>query len=383
MKSRELISTFLLMILVGCSSQPSGELVTVDVTESFPKKDLILQDVFDVEYVPLETTDEFVCGGVVMAVGSKYIAVRNQGSDGNLYIFDRSGKGISVINRKGNGGQEYTSMSGGVLLDEENDEIFINSLAQKKVFVYDFQGNFKRTLNFMKDARYYRMINYDKEHILCWNQIFEYNLKAKEAPCFFLISKLDGSVQGIEIPIEKRTTTVMSSYDEKTKLTYSWVDTPNSIQKYKDQVTLFDPSADTLYWLTKENELVPYMVRTPSIHSMDVERFLYPELLTEQYHFMKIYTKDNDVDDVDLVYDKEEKMMYNYQMANRDFVNPRDEHIRGETINEELAGYEILYADFLYEAYADNNIKEGKLKEIASRLKEDDNVVIMLLKHKK
>ena len=69
--------TILLAILIiatgmgGCdqSAPRSKELVTIDVAANYPEKKLILQDFMDVEYVPLETTDEFITQGVLKAVG--------------------------------------------------------------------------------------------------------------------------------------------------------------------------------------------------------------------------------------------------------------------------------------------------------------------------
>ena len=50
---------FILFIFSGCggNKQSEDDLITVDVTAQYPKKELILQDFMDVEYIPLETTD--------------------------------------------------------------------------------------------------------------------------------------------------------------------------------------------------------------------------------------------------------------------------------------------------------------------------------------
>jgi len=72
------IILFIITGLVGCKhSDTQNALITVDVTASYPEKELILQDFMDVEYIPLETNDEFVTQGVVMAIGNKYIIVKN------------------------------------------------------------------------------------------------------------------------------------------------------------------------------------------------------------------------------------------------------------------------------------------------------------------
>ena len=49
------IPAILLFALAGCGKdkQSTNELITVDVTASYPKKELILQDFMDVEYLSL------------------------------------------------------------------------------------------------------------------------------------------------------------------------------------------------------------------------------------------------------------------------------------------------------------------------------------------
>ena len=73
----------------------ANELITVDVTVSYPKKELILQDFMDVEYIPLETKDDFICQGLVLAIGKDIILARNRIRDGDIFIYDRkTGKDI-------------------------------------------------------------------------------------------------------------------------------------------------------------------------------------------------------------------------------------------------------------------------------------------------
>lgn len=95
------------------------------------KKELVLQDFMDVEYIPLETNDEFINRACVQAVGEKYIIVTNFYDDGNIFVYGRNGKAIRKINRKGQGGEEYVSMRS-VSLDEENEEIFVNDFMRKR-----------------------------------------------------------------------------------------------------------------------------------------------------------------------------------------------------------------------------------------------------------
>ena len=141
--------------MVGCgtsSTQEKEDLIVVDVSKDYPKKELILQDLFDVEYIPLETTDEFVTLGWLQAIGKDVMIIRNMWAvDGDIFIYDRKGKAIRHINRKGQGNEEYAATSG-VYLDDEKGEIFVGNRADGSVLVYDLYGNFKRRFMFNGDG---------------------------------------------------------------------------------------------------------------------------------------------------------------------------------------------------------------------------------------
>lgn len=109
------------LALAGCGKdkQSTNELITVDVTKNYPEKELTLQDFMDVEYIPLETNDEFVTQGKVMAIGAEVILITNWANDGNLFVFDRkTGKALKKINRKGQGGEEYVGITEIVLMKQ-------------------------------------------------------------------------------------------------------------------------------------------------------------------------------------------------------------------------------------------------------------------------
>ena len=128
----------ILFLLIGCkkNEQPINNFITVDITANYPKKEMILQDFMDVEYIPLETTDEFICQGFIQAIGKDMIIAKNRSNDGNIYIYNREGKALRKINRKGQGGEEYTDILK-IVLDEDNNEIFVNDMYAKKILVYD------------------------------------------------------------------------------------------------------------------------------------------------------------------------------------------------------------------------------------------------------
>lgn len=203
------ITAMLLFVMAGCGeSKPSTDgPIIVDVTANYPKKEFILQDFMDVEYIPLETNDEFVTTANVQAVGKNILIFSNAGGqDGDLFIFDRTGKGLRKINRSGQGSQQYTRI-GSVTLDEKNGEIFINDYYFNQLIVYDLSGNYKRTLKYGKDVNFNsgKIYDFDADNLICYDETGNYQKIRKTA--FYLLSKQDGSVtKEIQLPYEEKTT---------------------------------------------------------------------------------------------------------------------------------------------------------------------------------
>jgi len=54
---------FIMVACVGTKDQLEYDLITVDVNAKYPKKELILQDFMDVEYIALESSDEKLSQG--------------------------------------------------------------------------------------------------------------------------------------------------------------------------------------------------------------------------------------------------------------------------------------------------------------------------------
>lgn len=135
MKTAIIISAMILASLMGCeeNKQSVDELITIDVTKSYPKKKLPLQDIFDIEYIPLDTNHIFTTMGYMQDISENMIIVRNlnRSSDGDIFIFDRKGNGLRKINRQGSGAEEYRFLLR-VTLDEENKELFVVDHWSKK-----------------------------------------------------------------------------------------------------------------------------------------------------------------------------------------------------------------------------------------------------------
>ena len=387
MKGTTIFFLSILLITTGCKrlDQTADDLITVDVTKnSFPKKELVLQDFMDVDYIPLETNDDFVNQGFVQAIGKEFILAKNYRDDGDIFVYDRTGKAIRKINRKGQGGEEYISCRS-VTLDEENNEMFINDFLARKIKVYDLEGKFKRSIKQKQDGDtqfYLDIFNYDKENLICYDEI------NAEIP-FLLVSKQDGSI----------TKEIRPSFKEK-KYFFQVLRMENStraagpgsysrITPFNGNWILLEPSSDTIYTLMPDCSLRPFIARTPPIHTMDPEVFLIPRLISNRYYFMEgiknvyDFRKEEGFPKTYFVYDTQEKEFSRYIIYNGDYTSKNEFYMVMLTpINAQGESWATLNAFDLCRDYQKGKLK-GKLKEVAATLEEDDNRVVMLVKSKK
>ena len=390
--SMKKLNTFVILIMffmVGCEQRQVGyeDFITVDVTKSYSsKKELILQDFMDVEYIALETTDNFVNQGLVKDIGQNIILLINRNNDGDIFIYDRTGKIVRKINHKGQGSEEYTYITH-IILDEDNKEFFVNDHFLRKIVVYDLSGNFKRSLQYKENTNgmsYTEINNYDKNNLICFD---EYN----KSRVFVLISKQDGNItKKIEIPVKDTKMLMQFLTDEAEGVTYSAGPDPYcTIIPFKGNKILLELSSDTVYTFSPDYSLHPFIVRTPSIQSMSPEIMLILRLLSDRYYFMETISNEYNFNTKTgfsktyFMYDKQEKVFSGYVVYNGDFMIKKEIYMSLlKPVNHKDELWQRLDAYQLVESYKKGELK-GKLKEIAATLNEESNPVIMLIKHKK
>jgi hypothetical protein len=315
----------------------------------------------------------------VKAIGKEIILVTNSGTNGDIFVFDRTGRGLRKINRFGQGDKEYSQISE-ITLDEENNEMFVENYSARKILVYDLYGNFKRSFKFTDTCYYNFTFNYDRDNLICYKTYLPIDT---EESCHLVISKHDGSItRKIKVPFQEIKTPILIAEDLHVTPGF-YLTIP-----YRANWVLMNTSSDTVYIYLPDGNISPFIVRTPSIHSMNPEVFLFPGVLTDRYYFMQTMKKEFDLvrmkgfPTTDLVYDKQENAIFKYTVYNDDFSSKRSVSLNSEPANHEIATWQSLEAPDLVEAYEKGELK-GDLKEIAAGLNEESNPVIMLIKHRK
>lgn len=367
------------MLFAGCSNSSSIEIINMDVTRNYPNKELILQEFMDVEYVLLESNEEFVVSNTILAIGEKYIILKNTGNEGTVFSFDRkTGRALYKFNHRGQGPEEYTFINSCVL-DEDNNEIFINDAVSKKIVVYDIFGNYRRNLIYKEGAEYMNMFLFGKEGLIAYDmsEIYKDGENKGNESYYRLLSRKDGRIiKEINIPYE----VIQGTIAEKDGMMAVFL--VNTITPYKGDFFISETSTDTIYrYVAIKNELIPFIVKSKTSNP---EYYISMETMTDQYFFMRVFKNELDtrrmtVPSTEMVYDKQEKNLYNPIITNKDY---KELTVSLTPINRnDITAYQVINADKLVKAYKEKKL-QGKLNEICATLKEDSNPVIVIMKSK-
>ena len=371
----------LLASLMGCGNkEQAAPWTNIDLSGSIPKEERILQDLFEVEYVALETTDSFLTRGFIEAV-SPHLLITYDYNEGCLSLFDRAtGKGIRQIKRQGQGPEEFTSPSN-VIIDEKQEELFISDYSLRKILIYDLKGNFKRSFKTVDENYYTELLDYDDGHLLAYKSPAGPH---DESSCHLLISKQDGSLtKEIRFPIDQVETPIFT-HGKLTSTPFFYLTAP-----YGDRWALTVTSSDTIYSYDAAGNASPLIVRSPSIHGMDPQVFLYPTILTDRYYFLRAQKKEFDLETMKgfptqmLLYDTQEKKLVEYTLTNADMEDgPSINFYSIRPLGCDALGALTLQAPDLVEARKAGKLK-GELQNITERLDEESNPVIVLLEEKR
>ena len=387
MKGLNTIFAFTLLVMAGCGERgkPAGDFITVDVTKSYPKKELILQDFMDVEYILLQSPGVSLYQDKIHDIGEDILLVQNKN---DLLFFDRTGLIFRKISLRDADFEDYNNIVG-ITLDEDNDEMFVNYIKIKKIKVYDLFGNYKRTLHNYIGISYINIYNFNKDNLICEVDFFRFDGDTVVTPSFIVISKKDGScIKDIHFPHKQSNTISMSSKTPKGVPVGAEVDL-FPITRYHDSWILGQISSDTVYRLLSDYSMVPFIARTPSVQAMNPEVYFVTTIFTDRYFFMETIKKEYSFETwqgfptISLVYDRQNKTIYECSLSNSDRSGISMAGLSFiDTLNADISFWSLLKPYELIDDFKKGNLK-GKLKEIAALLTEDSNPVIMIVKHKK
>jgi len=381
-------------VFVSCGSKTmqSDDPLTIDILNSYPPKEITIQNVADIEYVALETTDDVLLGGRCMLsyVSENYIVVYEE--MGNVFVFNENGKIITHFNHRGQGSWEYITITG-LVFDEKNEEIFVaNMRSTNQIQVYSLTGRHKRTLTYPKDLEI-KIFDFDDETLLVYDEkgllpdIDNQDTYSKN-PYMFL-SKKDGSIisaLGITLPVRlpynvNEEVTINGRSTRLYQIIYPRIFTIRNGQDF----VVTDVSSDTIYRLTKNKELSPIINRSPSVHSSSLVKTLNATLLTDNFILLNLrlfdFSESNNFSTIiPLIHEFESGLTSEVKILNDDFPGRTWEPERVNIRQKNMAAC-LIQVPSIYEAYKGKQLK-GDLEKLIATLKDDDNPIIMIAKFK-
>jgi len=390
---QDFLSFFVAMAVAfaSCSTKTvNTDIISIDLSKKYSQKEILLQDIADIEYVPLETTDDVLLGQMsfVSHISDRYIVVFD--FSGDIFVFNRNGKIVSHFNRTGQGGEEYIRIGGGkVIFDEKNEEIFVGTNMTNRILVYSVNGAYKRTLKYSDDLMIWEAYNFDDETLLVYDMVALSQGRKKSEKPYMLLSKKDGSiVHTFDVNLPVRYSNRIAIDLGNNMFSSSSIPTPNNRYFGHQDFVIADISSDTIYRLTNNRDLTPWIVRKPSVHSSELKMVWSVPLTTDK--FIVLHKTDLDYIAAEkgssipyktLIYEFATGEISELSLIFDDFANrpwPLANLVPDMPKNMSA---QLFPPYSIIDAYKANKLK-GDLEKLASTLDEDDNPVLVIAKFK-
>lgn len=357
----------------------------IDIDKNYPRKEINIYDIADIEYLPIETKRDFFTNGIISYLDNELIIFMEQ-KNGDILLFNRKGIALNKFNKKGSGPIEYPSTTPFVVFDKQKDEIYVNSYSIRKILVYGRDGTFHRSLPYFDKKLVFSEIILTDKYLLCC----DHHISSNKGNTFFLVSKTDGKLIS-EIPyciikkVYNKTKTYIDLGNNTATAEYTSLFDYTPMYETDFGTMLNELASDTIFLLSKEHKKVAKVVRVPSINSTKGQnKVLVSELITNKYHFLSSYKLDGSNSTkykhkflmIDLSSGEiSEPFFYN----DRDFSSKKEVYIGGQIIPGMMVSPRL--ALLLKPASKKGELK-GNLKEITEKLGENDNPFLRITKFK-
>lgn len=363
-------------------------LVTLDITKDYPEKKIVLQDLADVKYIPLETKKNALLpnsAGCLGYVSDSLIVART--SDNEIVLFNGDGSVRSSFRHVGQGSKEYQYIIG-MAVDPKAQEIFIvDYLLKYRMQVYSFTGQYKRTLPIPYKMILNSLQDFSADCLLACDMDVNQGISNRAKPYMLLSKKTGEIVKELDIHFTKRMSNRMSKpFGENQTISAALGYDP--IVRCEDSYVIGDLSADTIYTYTPQGVLSPMLVRTPPVLSMETPKVLLPDYRAGSYFFFYLVDFEFDFEtrtgfpDKYMVYDYAAGKTYVCKLVNRDCEEQEIQLGDGGVTNKawNTACYTIPSSMLIEQSEAGK--VHGLLKEIAAGRTDDDNPVLAIVRFK-
>ena len=406
MKALYYLLPLLAIAVVSCTNSKNdsnsgavSEIVEIDIQKDYPKKKLLLDEIADIEYIPLETTDSVLLGGpetldfAFSENGDKVVLADEK--EGRIFFFNKKGKFLHSFSHHGFGGNEYLQLRA-MSVDFEKEEVFIYDYPRRcRMMVYSFDGELKRELKLNGlERRLEYFCPYDETHLVGYDTYNE-NYKDPSGESFnrypfFLIDKQSGLITSLPLEVDERISNMVTwekIVADSVFLLTTGVSISNWMKADKG-IYVSDFALDTIYHC-EGDKFIPKAVRANNpdkkmnFCSLSFESNRYSFFDLKRAHMDE--ARNGMVTDVSkkLVFDKQDGKVYDAFTTLKDFSERINVPIVGHAKKCKPEGYYIdFYTVDLLNFYLEKGWLKGKIKEITENIEEDANPVMIIIKFK-
>ena len=387
MKQITLFSIFLVLASCGERTQTASELLVADKDVDCPTQEIYLEDIADVDYIPLVTTDSILVNDYPPeSVTPEGIAVRG-GQPGELLLLDPTGqKLVGRVCRCGQGPEEYTVIYRCVV-DWQRCEVYIADYTHLKA--YDFAGNYLRTLLTKEEIPMLDIRNLNADQLLCARE--RENCETPYRP-YFTLSKADGRVDtltSIELPRFIASNRTVLSNDGRSYNAHAFLPL---LVGCADRMWLTALALDTIFQINPDRSLLPVMAPLRAPTRDEEAPLLHFRGINDRYVWLSWVRRNVTLQMGNMEAGmREDLRTYMYDRKAQTWCEPayrcrawngfEPSHIFTDPLPYGY-GLVMLNAMDLVEAYQNDELADERLRQIASTLREDDNPVLMRLKFK-
>lgn len=353
---------FTLMLLIAAPCMADNDVdkcFYIDRSKRIKEKNIFLQDVAKVEYIPLETTDdclihdERLLWAIRVTANDVFISVSH-----DILRFSRDGKFLNRIGKYGQGPREMAHNTS-IAVDDQKKEVWVYDGAKRRFIVYDFEGNYIREIE-------HAVENFDfldQDHFVC------YESAIKRAPAFTIRSRKDGSV----------VKNLSYIYPSSSGITYGLVGRSLTPRKNKGEIFFNSYVTDTIFSTNnKTRELTPRYIFLPANRGRNTDECptcVSPFLLFETEAFAYFVTRGKEMRDSENYYiiDKKNNTVYKGLIADSEASRPLMCENTG--VDNQIIG--LYYINNLVDRLESGRL-HGRLKALTEGLNDDANPVLVI-----
>ena len=369
--------TLLLILGTGvfCFSQKGSLVIDIDKALSVSSQPVMLSSIASsVEYIPLETNDSVLIGGVISQVylTRNYILVTDESH--TPYLFDRSGKFLSRLGSRGKGPGEMSGLVSSVYVEDQTGRISVFSSG--KLYLFNTEGalleEIPLTERVFGEPVYSVQYGGNDKNLI----YFQYTIGSGSPVYQIKTSDQEGyhsSVLPVNIGVKE---TVSPSNDPHVPDSRSYNLT---VFFMPDHVCIFDEIGRIVTEMNFDGTIKEqYVVKNSSRNKNGSEIFIGNMVSTPRYHFLRILSDKSSF----TLFDKKKNRTIILPAQTGGLINDVDDGPNFWCVAYSTEGEYVSFMPAHRFIQSSQESDNPELKSIAATLKEDDNLVLMIASSK-